>query len=152
MISIMKSLGIVLWHFPFLGFVLASFVFVFGFIVALIPISPIKELGAGLVAIASFLVNPIRKVIVEGSKDNFLRDQVQERTLLIFYFPFALLFASVLILQIAGLYITVVGAPVAKNLSQALPHLFNPIEKNCLEITVDIQKEKFQKEINKILR
>ncbi len=71
----------------------------------------------------------------------------------ILYFPFGLILAVVTILQIAGLFITIIGIPVALVLAKSLGTYFNPVNKVCVpkEVADEIEVRKAKKQTEKYL-
>ena len=60
----------------------------------------------------------------------------------IIYFPFGLILAIVTILQIAGLFISIIGIPIALVLAKALGTYFNHVDKVCVPKAVEDELEK----------
>jgi uncharacterized membrane protein YccF (DUF307 family) len=54
----------------------------------------------------------------------------------IIYLPFGLIMCIITVLQIVGLFITLVGIPVALVLSKSLGTYFNPVGKVCVSRAV----------------
>ncbi len=128
----MRTLGNILWHFPFFGFLSALYTFFVGlFFLATIVGAPI---GLGLMQHAKFLLKPFTSAMIDKGE---LQDQhpawkVFGIVVRIFYFPFGLISAVLTILQIAGLFISIVGIPVALVLAKSLGTIFNPVNKTCV--------------------
>jgi uncharacterized membrane protein YccF (DUF307 family) len=59
----------------------------------------------------------------------------------ILYFPFGLFLAVVTIFQIAALFVTLVGIPVALVLAKSLGTYFNPVHKTCVPVAVKNELE-----------
>ena len=55
----------------------------------------------------------------------------------IIYFPIGLFLAIITIFQIAGLFISIVGIPVAIVLAKSLSTYFNPVNKICVSKAVE---------------
>jgi uncharacterized membrane protein YccF (DUF307 family) len=51
----------------------------------------------------------------------------------IIYFPFGLFLAIFTIIEIAGLFISIIGIPVAIVLAKSLGTFFNPVNKICVD-------------------
>ena len=71
----------------------------------------------------------------------------------ILYFPYGLLVTIVTIFQIALLFITIIGAPVALVLAKSLGTFFNPVNKVCVPKAVadEISKRKGEKQVDEYL-
>jgi uncharacterized membrane protein YccF (DUF307 family) len=54
----------------------------------------------------------------------------------ILYFPFGLILAIVTIVQIVGLFVSILGIPVAIVLAKSLSTFFNPVNKVCVDRAV----------------
>lgn len=133
----MRTLANILWHVPFLGFVSSFAAFLIGgfFVLTLIG----APIGLGMIQLSKFLLAPFSNVMI--SKSDLKADQnVAWKTfgiiVRIFYFPFGLFLAGVIIFQTALLFMTVIGIPVALVLAKSLSTFFNPIDKICVSKTV----------------
>jgi len=71
----------------------------------------------------------------------------------ILYFPFGLILACVTILQIAALFITIIGIPVALVLAKSLGTYFNPVNKTCVSVAVrdELERRKAQEQASRHL-
>jgi len=71
----------------------------------------------------------------------------------ILYFPFGLFLAIVTIFQIAGLFITIIGIPVALVLAKSLGTYFNPVNKTCVPKAVqnELEQRKAKEQVSKHL-
>lgn len=129
----MRTLGNILWHFPFLGFLSALGTLIIGglFIITVIG----APIGLGLVQLSKFLLTPFSSAMVD-KKD--LKAEQNKLWLTfglivrILYFPFGLFLAVVTVFQIAGLFITIIGIPIALVLAKSLGTYFNPVNKACV--------------------
>ncbi len=146
----MKTLGNILWHIPFLGFLSAFTTFIFGCILAITIIG--APIGLGLIQLSKFLLTPFSMEMV--SKKDL---QVKQNNLWYFfsviiriiYFPFGLILSVITIFQIVGLFMSIVGIPVALVLAKSLGTFFNPVNKVCVPQTManEIYQQKAQKQI-----
>jgi uncharacterized membrane protein YccF (DUF307 family) len=144
----MRTLGNILWHIPFLGFVSALVTFLIGgaFVITLIG----APIGLGLIQLSRFLLTPFSCRMI--SKSDFKSNQnrawkVYGFIVRIFYFPFGLILAVVTIFQIAGLFITITGIPVALVLAKSLGTFFNPVNKTCVSVQFadEVARRKIQR-------
>lgn len=152
----MKTLGNIIWHFPFFGFVSAIFTYLLGIILtATVIASPI---GLGLLEYGKFLFVPFGNAMVSKSKLNQETPNPLWKTystvIRIIYFPFGLFLTIVNILQIVGLFISIIGIPVALVLAKSIGTYFNPINKVCVHsaVTDELARRKAQEQINKHLK
>ena len=129
----MRTLGNIIWHIPFLGFMSAFFTFIIGGILVLTVVG--SPIGLGLIQLSRFLLTPFSMSMVSKSDLN-IKQNLLWRTFGIFvriiYFPFGLILAIVTICQIVGLFFSIVGIPVAIVLAKSLETYFNPVNKVCV--------------------
>ncbi len=145
----MRILLNLLWHIPFLGFLSAFIAFMFGglFIITIIG----APLGLGLVETSNFLLLPNTSAMM--SKKHFFIEQDHLRKqfnliVRILYFPFGLILASITLLQISLLYMTIVGKPAALVLYKTIGTFFYPVNIICVPHAV---KEKIMQRETKSL-
>lgn len=133
----MRTLGNILWHFPFFGFLTAAFYWLLGLLLtALLVTAPI---GLGLMEFGKFLLAPFGQAMV--SKENL---QVQQNGLwqaystivMILYLPFGVIFVIVSAIHAAALCLSIAGIPVALVIAKSLGTLLNPVNKVCVSSAV----------------
>jgi len=143
----MRTLGNIIWHIPFLGFITALFVFIVGclFLITLIG----APIGLGLIQLSKFLLSPFSSAMI--SKTDLGEDQNKlwqafGFIVRILYFPFGLILACLTIIQIAALFITIIGIPVALVLAKSLGTYFNPVHKVSVSVALrdELEKRKAQ--------
>ena len=139
----MRTLGNILWHIPFLGFLSALVTFLIGGLLVITVIG--APIGLGLIQLSRFLLSPFSSAMI--SKKDLKKDQNKlwqtfGLIVRIIYFPFGLILAIVTIFQIAGLFITIIGIPVALVLARSLGTYFNPVDKVCVPKAVEDELEK----------
>ncbi|MCH4897134.1 hypothetical protein E0494_10550 [Marinilabiliaceae bacterium JC040] len=131
----MRTLGNILWHFPFLGFVSAFFTFLAGlFLTITIVAAPI---GLGLIEYAKFLMLPFSSVMVSKKALNQKQNIIWRSysfLVRIFYFPIGLIMSIIVIFQILGLCISIIGIPQAIILAKSLSTYYNPVNKVCISV------------------
>ncbi|MDX9848316.1 MAG: YccF domain-containing protein [Tenuifilaceae bacterium] len=129
----MRTLANIIWHIPFLGFITAFWTFVIGVILTItIVASPI---GLGLMQLARFLLTPFSMQMVSKNSLNQKQNVLWNAygfIVRILYFPIGLVLAIVTICQIVGLFMSIVGIPVAIVLAKSLGTYFNPVNKVCV--------------------
>ena len=147
----MRTLGNIIWHIPFLGFLSALWAFIIGgLLVITIVGSPI---GLGLIELSKFLLTPFSMTMIDKSdlktNQNILW-RVFSVIIRIIYFPIGLILAIVTICQIVGLFISLVGIPVALVLAKSLGTYFNPVNKVCVPVEVadEINQRKARRRVN----
>lgn len=129
----MRTLGNILWHFPFFGFVTAFYTFLVGvlFLISIIG----APIGLGLIQHSKFLLSPFSSRMVSDSeigKEKSMLWKVFEIIAFIIYLPLGILATIATAIQIVLLLISVVGIPVALVLAKSLTTYFNPIGKVCV--------------------
>ncbi|WP_456407706.1 YccF domain-containing protein [Caldithrix abyssi] len=138
----MRILGNILWHFPFFGFLTAFGTFLMGGILFISVIG--APIGLGLIELSKFLLAPFSKAMIDKKDLNMEQNKYWQAfglVIRILYFPFGLLLAIVTIFQIAGLFITLVGIPLAIVLAKSLGTFFNPVNKKCVPRAVQDELE-----------
>ena len=150
----MKTLGNILWHIPFLGFVDAIIVFLLGLILtATVVAAPI---GLGLMEFGKFLMAPFGNAMI--SKDELKMEQnpvwkTYSTIIMILWIPFGICLCIVAIFQVAALFVTIVGIPIALVIAKSLGTFFNPVNKKCVPEAVvnELQRRKAQEQVDKHL-
>ncbi|MFC2118090.1 YccF domain-containing protein [Bacteroidota bacterium] len=150
----MRTLGNILWHVPFCGFISALGTFLIGGILVITVIG--APLGLGLIQLSKFLLSPFSSAMI--SKKELKEDQNKlwltfGIIVRILYFPFGLILTVLTVFQIAGLFITIVGIPVALVLAKSLGTYFNPVNKTCVPKAVadEVASRKAKEQVNKHL-
>ena len=150
----MRILANILWHIPFLGFLTALGVFLTGCLFLITVIG--APIGLGLIQLSKFLLTPFSSAMV--SKKDLGKSQNKlwlafGFIIRILYFPFGLFLAIVTIFQIAALFITIVGIPVALVLAKSLGTYFNPVHKVSVPraVQAEIEQRKAREQVNKHL-
>lgn len=139
----MRTLGNILWHFPFFGFVNAIIVYFFGLLLTITVVA--APIGLGLMEFGKFLFAPFSRVMVSKSQLNTKQNKAWRAyctVVMILYIPLGVLLCAVTILQIAGLFITIVGIPIALVLAKSLGTYFNPVNKKCVPAAVGDELER----------
>jgi uncharacterized membrane protein YccF (DUF307 family) len=134
----MRTLGNILWHFPFLGFLTALWTFLIGlFLVITIAGMPV---GLGLIQFSRFLLTPFSMSMIPKSDlkpNQNLVWRFFQIIVRILYFPVGLVLSVIVICQMIGLVLSIVGFPVALVLAKSLGTFFNPVNKICVPIEVE---------------
>jgi len=150
----MRTLGNILWHFPFLGFLSALGTFLLGALLVITVVG--APIGLGLIQLSKFLLAPFTNSMVSGSELNMDQNQLWKSfgfIVRILYFPLGLFLAVVVIFQIAGLFISIIGIPIALVLAKSLSTYFNPVNKKCVPKAVanELDQRKAKAQIDKHL-
>lgn len=141
----MRTLGNIIWHIPFLGFIDAFLTFLIGGLLLITIVG--SPIGLGLIQLSKFLLTPFSSSMVD--KRGLKTDQnklwrAYGFIVRIIYFPIGLILAIVVICKIVGLLITIIGIPVALVLAKSLSTFFNPVNKVCvpIEVSEEINRRK----------
>ncbi len=149
----MRVLGNIIWHCPFCGFLSALFVFCLGLLLtALVVTAPI---GLGLLQYAKFLLLPYSYDMVDAKEIKESDNEVWKSysaIIKIIYLPIGLILAFLALLQVIGLFCSIIGIPVAIPLAKSLGTYVNPIGKICVstDIAAAMRLEKASAELNKM--
>jgi len=108
----------------------------------------------GLIQLSKFYLTPFSKAMVSKNDLNVEQNKYWKTFSLIvriLYFPFGLFLCVLTIFQIAGLFISLVGIPVALVMAKALGTFFNPVGKVCVPIAVkqEMERQKAQADVAK---
>ncbi len=129
----MRTLGNILWHIPFLGFVNAIFTLVFG---ALLTITVVAApLGFGLIEYGKFLFAPFGNAMVSKSELDVAQHplwKAYSTIVMILWLPFGVFLTVCAVVQVVFLFFTIVGIPVALVIAKSLGTYLNPVNKKCV--------------------
>ena len=150
----MRTLGNILWHIPFLGFINAIMVYLLGVLLTITVIA--APIGLGLMEYGKFLFAPFGKAMVSKSELKMEQNalwKTYSTLIMILYIPFGALFWLVAVFQVALLFISIIGIPVAIVLAKSLGTYFNPVNKICVHYAVvdELERRKAQVAISKHL-
>ena len=150
----MKTLGNILWHIPFLGFLTALITFLVGGLLVITVIG--APIGLGLIELSKFLLAPFSKAMIDKKDLNKDQNKLWESfgfIIRILYFPLGLFLTIATIFQIAGLFVSLVGIPVALVLAKSLSTYFNPVNKKCVPRAVaeELEQRKAKEVVDKHL-
>ena len=150
----MRILGNILWHFPFFGFLTALGTFLIGGLFVLTVIG--APIGLGLIQLSKFFLAPFSSAMISKDDLNIEQNKMWQSfcfIVRIIYFPFGLFLAIVMIFQIAGLFVSIVGIPVALALAASLGTIFNPVNKTCVPKAIEdeLEQRKAKKQVAEYL-
>jgi uncharacterized membrane protein YccF (DUF307 family) len=133
----LKTLGNIIWHIPFLGFVNATIVYLLGLILtATVVAAPI---GVGLIEFGKFLYWPFGNAMISKKDLNTEQNPVWKTystIIMVLYFPFGLLLAILAVFEVVGTFLTIIGIPVALVIAKSLGTYLNPVNKKCVPSSV----------------
>jgi len=150
----MKTLGNIIWHIPFLGFVNALVVALAGLFWTITFVG--APIGVGLLEYSKFLLWPFGNSMVSKSDLKIEQNtlwKAYSTIIMVIYFPFGLILCCVAIFQIVALFVTIVGIPPAIVIAKSLGTYLNPVNKKCVDSAVsdELEKRKSQKEVEKYI-
>lgn len=147
----MRTLANIIWHFPFLGFLSALGVFLVGglFVITILG----APIGLGLIEYSKFLMAPFSNEMVSKSDLNKKQNVLWKSygfLISILYFPFGLVLTVITIVQIVGMFVSIVGIPGAVILAKSLSTYFNPVNKVCVpgKVAEEIAVRKARSQVN----
>ncbi len=150
----MRTLGNIIWHFPFFGFVSALIIAIFGLILTLTVVA--APIGLGLLQFSKFLIFPFKYSMI--SKEDLNEEQNEawatySKVIMVLYLPIGFLFFIIGIIQVVGMFLTIIGIPVAIVIAKSLSTYLNPVNKKCVHYAVaeELERMKAQKEIDKVI-
>lgn len=155
----MRTLGNIIWHFPFFGFVVSLCYAISGLLWCITIVG--IPLGLGLFQLSLFTLAPFSKRLVSISDLELLTGEKQDSLvkgwfllIRILYFPFGLFFAFSTILVIAAEFLSIIGIPFGLVLAKALSTIFNPVNKKCVPRAVaeEIERRKANNTLNKYIK
>ncbi len=133
----MRTLGNILWHIPFLGFLTAAFYWLLGLVLTLLVVT--APIGLGLMEFGKFLLAPFGNEMVSKASLNVKQNPVWEAystIVMILYLPFGVLFVILNAIQVFALCFSIVGIPVALVIAKSLGTVLNPVNKVCVPSAV----------------
>lgn len=132
----MRTLGNIVWHVLFLGFILSFITFIAGGLFVLsVAGAPV---GLGLIQLSKFYLAPFSNEMRSKRDLNIDQNKLWKAygiIVQILYFPIGLILAVTVITEIVGLFVSIIGIPAAIALSKSLGTCFNPVNKVCVHRT-----------------
>ena len=151
----MRTLGNILWHIPFLGFLNAIFTFLGG-LIATVLVLP-APIGLGLMEFSKFLMAPFSNAMVSKTELGEVPKngawETYQAIVMVIYFPFGLLLCVLALFQIVGMFLSIVGIPVALVVAKSLGTYLNPVNKKCVPQAVadELERKKGQRAVQQHL-
>jgi len=134
----MRTFGNILWHFPFFGFVTAFISAILGLIfIVTVVFAPI---GFGLLQLARFYLTPFSSVLVdgallrqtEGSGVETARRAWDGIAAILWVVIFGIWLALLTAIQVAFLFVSILGIPAGIAVAKSFGTIFNPVGKVCV--------------------
>ncbi len=131
----MRVFGNIIWHVPFCGFINAIITYLLGLLLtATVVAAPI---GLGLMEMGKFYFAPFGRELVDARKISRKKPknsgwETYSTIIMVLWVPFGLFLAFIQVLQVAGLFISIIGIPVGIAMAKTLGTLFNPVNKKVI--------------------
>ena len=150
----MKTIGNILWHFPFLGFITAIFTWLLGGLLMITVIA--APIGLGLMEYGKLLFWPFGNAMVSKNQLNVEQNKAWKTystIVTILYFPFGLILTFCAICQVVVLCISIVGIPAAMVVAKSLTTYLNPVNKICVHgaVVAELDRRKGKAQVDKYL-
>ncbi|HQS17143.1 YccF domain-containing protein [Reyranella sp.] len=148
----MRTLGNILWHIPFLGFLTAAFYWLLGLLLTLLVVT--APLGLGLMEFGKFLLAPFGNEMVSKSDLDMPQNplwRAYSTVVMLVYLPFGVVFVILNALQVFALCFSIVGIPVALVIAKSLGTVLNPVNKVCVptEVAEEMARRNARAEIDR---
>jgi uncharacterized membrane protein YccF (DUF307 family) len=148
----MRTLGNILWHFPFFGFLTAAFYWLLGLLLTILILP--APIGLGLMEFGKFLLAPFGQAMVSKTELKIEQNaawQSYSTIVMILYIPFGLVFMVLNAVQVFALCLTIIGIPVALVIAKSLGTVLNPVNKICVSAAVadELERRKANAEVAK---
>ena len=133
----MRTLGNILWHFPFFGFLTAAFYWLLGLLLTILVLP--APIGLGLMEFGKFLLAPFGQAMVSKAELKVEQNpawQAYSTIIMILYLPFGLVFVVLNAIQVFLFCWSIVGIPVALVIAKSLGTVLNPVNKICVSSAV----------------
>lgn len=148
----MKTLGNILWHFPFFGFITAGLVYLLGLIFTLTVVA--SPIGLGLMQLGRFLLAPFGHEMINKKDTNETIDPRWDKfskVIMILWLPIGILLSVVSAFQAIAMALSIIGIPVAIVIAKSIPTYFNPVNKVCVSTIMaeELKRAKVQSELAK---
>lgn len=143
----MKTLGNILWHFPFFGFITAGFVYLMGLLFTATVIA--APIGLGLMQLGRFLLTPFGHQMINKKDTDAKIDprwDKYSKIVMILWLPIGAVLSVISALQAIAMALSIIGIPVAIVIAKSIPTYFNPVNKVCVSTAMadEIERTKVQ--------
>ena len=138
----MRTLGNILWHFPFFGFVSAAITYLIGLLLTITIVA--APIGQALMEYGKFLFSPFSSEMVKQSELEIAQNpawKTYSTIVMLVWLPFGLFLGLLVVLQTFFLFITIIGIPVAIVLAKSLSTYVNPVGKKCVSKSIADEME-----------
>ena len=139
----MRTLGNVLWHFPFFGFVTAAIYWLVGLLLTVLVIT--APIGLGLMEFGKFLLAPFGRAMVSKAELNVPQNPVWKAystIIMLLYLPLGIVLLVVSVIQVVAAFVGIFTIPVALVIAKSLGTILNPVNKVCVPVAVAEELER----------
>lgn len=139
----MRTLGNVLWHFPFFGFVTAALYWLVGLLLTVLVIT--APIGLGLMEFGKFLLAPFGRTMVSKADLNVAQNPVWKAystIIMLLYLPLGIVLFMVSVIQVVVALVGIFTIPVALVIARSLGTILNPVNKVCVPVAVAEELER----------
>ncbi len=139
----MRTLGNVLWHFPFFGFVTAALYWLVGLLLTVLVIP--APIGLGLMEFGKFLLAPFGRTMVSKADLNVAQNPVWKAystIIMLLYLPLGIVLFVASAIQVVVACVGIFTIPVALVIAKSLGTLLNPVNKVCVPVAVAQELER----------
>lgn len=139
----MRTLGNVLWHFPFFGFVTAALYWLVGLLLTVLVIT--APIGLGLMEFGKFLLAPFGRTMVSKADLNVAQNPVWKAystIIMLLYLPLGIVLVMVSVIQVVVALVGIFTIPVALVIARSLGTILNPVNKVCVPVAVAEELER----------
>lgn len=139
----MRTLGNVLWHFPFFGFVTAAIYWLVGLLLTVLVIT--APIGLGLMEFGKFLLAPFGRAMVSKADLNVAQNPVWKAystIIMLLYLPLGIVLLVVSVIQVVAAFVGIFTIPVALVIAKSLGTILNPVNKVCVPVAVAEELER----------
>lgn len=148
----MRTLGNILWHIPFLGFLTAAFYWLLGLLLTLLIIT--APIGLGLMEFGKFLLAPFGNEMVSKSELKSTQNPIwraYSAIVMLLYLPFGVVFVILSAVQAFACCVFIVTIPIALVIAKSLGTVLNPVNKVCVpsEVADELNRRKASANIEK---
>ena len=140
----MRILFNILWHLPGMGFVLATIVFVLGFLLSATFVA--APIGLGLMEYGKFLFAPCTRVMIR--EDQLDAERLSERwkvwsrVVWVLYLPLGIILLMLTIIYIVESILLIYGILNAYVMAKSLGVIINPTNRKCVSYLIAEEVER----------
>ncbi len=104
-------------------------------------------IGLGLMEFGKFLFWPFGNAMISKNELNVQQNpawKTYSTIIMILYLPFGIIMCIIAVLQVAGLFVSIIGIPAALVIAKSMGTYFSPVNKKCVPISVVDELDRVQ--------